>query len=271
MKKILYTIISVLLVSSCNLTKNIENIYPEDITIEGYGTLKFDETISDNNSISELFISDQKLWFASSKEFGGDTSIQSYDLVTNSIQIYITENIIDFGPKLLGEYVIFISVPLSPSEASKLKLINNATGEIVVRNLPETDRVNTNIYNNSIYIKYSYSDTYYKSDDHGSTWTSITIEEFESSNIQKNNIYVDSSGIQYRIIDESYNSTKTFLEVSTNGTDWHRSNLGTNYGRDIVVFNEKVYISCNWYYDSYFAMFPGPYTGGGLHVFKWDK
>lgn len=270
-KKVVIILIFIILVfNSCNLFDDgLKNIYPEDIEVHNFGTLVYDRTILDNHSVSEMFLDNNQLWFQSSKEFNGKDSIQSYNIGTDSRTNHITEDIIQSGPMLCGNYIILEVSPLETGAPHQLKLIDKNSGEITVKSFPYNDPyVYTNV--NSIILEFFDEQKYYKSDDYGSSWVEISEDTFNEYGLVGNNEdVIEDNGVYYRIIDESWEYTETYLEISLDGINWFRGDMGTNLGREIIIHNDYVYISCNWYYDYYIGFLPGPYTGGGIQVFKW--
>lgn len=259
--------------------------YPDSLTLDGYGVLRYEQTLLD----------DIPLFFA--VKSGSDiialseTSVYvieaSENRIKKSVKLQFDENeSVFYSTDLIcppGKYVVVSRFFDGKESSYRLHSIDSGTLDTEKRDI--TGYI-SNKYNEKIgYIRSlsetskhtyvlkawegsTYNDLYYETADF-KEWIKIEKEEGIDKGVTLSD-HLTENGITYFIDDRSAVYSDTYLCASRdNGLTWSEASLGTNYGRSILVDGDTVWIACFGYHEQVFIV-SSNMIGGGLHKMRWS-
>jgi hypothetical protein len=301
---LLLSFVITLFVSCPEPDSSYVNIYPSDIEIPGYGTLKYTKTLWDGKNQGTFFYDavkvDNEVWIYTYDNVGFYINKGVNKSSANRIRLsndysYWSQVLITKGDYVLlfaekGEYKPF-------KELSYLTRIhkNTLTPEYfkafneedydssyahpyVYYGNDDVFRVFYDFYDDKDSLFYYYSPKcVYILNNTCDKFVESTEEAFnkflsENKNIIKddngiyrqNDLKTDEKGRLYRI-----NYPDPGFEVSVdNGLTWHSCDMGTNRAERIIIQNDSIYIICSYDWKNYW--WGEKRVGGGIHLFKWE-
>jgi len=276
--------------------------YPKNIDIPGYGKLVYTKTLFDGNHIIETIIDGDIIWSLDS--FWG--RVYRYDNNTKTrITIDIEKKdrdgyngIYSINPHgfiyidhmtINNDYLIIPFIAKSEERYSTvvssyyIAKINRNNASVSIEKMP--DQFDNSILHRIFFeddkMYFQMLDSYFSDlDDVSSYVTSDFInyielpdanEIFAKANISS--IHMDSKG---RLYETGYNfadrKPDTFLHVSLDdGNSWFTTDMGSNFPVRVTSFNDEVYVSCECYHEMFAIYLQTIKTGGGLHIFRWER
>ena len=277
------------------------NIYPSDIEIPGYGTLKYTETLWDGkNQGTEIFDAvkvDNEMWIYTRDNAGfyinkgvNQSSANRISL-SNDYSYWVNDQeIITKGDYVLVFAEIKENKPFM--EITYLtRIYKNSSIPEYIKAFNEEDY---DSWDGFPYVYYGYDDVFlvfYEDKDSSYYFSSVYIyklnndcdkfvksteEAFNNFLSQNKNIIMDDNGIyrQIKIKTENnriYRLKHPGFEVSVdNELIWHSGNIGTNITQNIIIQNGTVYVFCSGE-SRWVSSWGTKSVGGGIHVFKWEE
>jgi hypothetical protein len=278
------------------------NIYPSDIEIPGYGTLKYTETLWDGkNQGTEIFDAvkfDNEMWIYTRDNVGfyinkgvsqsnenrirlkNDYSYWSMDqvLITNGDYVLLFAETREYKPFKELSYLTRIHKDFLTPEYFKAFNEEDYDSSYVTPHIYYgNDDVFLIFYEDKDSLFYISPECIYKLNNACDKFVKSTEEAFNNFLSQNKNIIMDDNGI-YRQIelikDEKgrlYRINNFGFEVSVDdGQTWHSGDMGTNLAISIIIQNDTIYFICSadWEWASSWGT---KSVGGGIHLFKWEK
>jgi len=275
----------------CLYPPSVDKEYPTDIIIPGTGTLKYTWTFWDplhseyskhGTKIESASLIDNTIWILVDEP--GKSSILVKDIHrTASVSInkpiigdsYLNSYRFESGILHKGKYIIFCL--LGPNDMDYyIARVNRTTLDRQYIRMSKFDgKKQLEIYNDNenVFLRFEAPGstkeapiyTFHKINENCNNFTEITEQEFNDSFTPSPGFTIDNMGRYYRF-------SKDKLEVSVDeGNTWHHNDMGTNIPVSIIIQKDSIYVFC-YPYEGYFDRHTGTeYTGGGIHVFKWQQ
>lgn len=291
MFSLLLSFVITLFVSCHDPDPSYVNIYPSDIEIPGYGTLKYTKTLWDGkNQGTEIFNAvkiDNKMWIFTRDNSSFYINKGTDKLAANRIRLSNDYSywVFDLDIITKGDYVLlFASIETKTYYLTRIhkNSFNPQYFKIYEENYDPyygkyvyygNDDVFIVLYEYDNYVNYPVY--FYILNNDCDAFVESTEEAFNNFRSQNQNIIMSDDGKYFQIDLETdmhgrlYRSIYSKFEVSVdNGLTWHTGDMGTNIVRSIIIQDDSIYVFCDA--DSKWVSTWGTKSvGGGIHVFKW--
>jgi hypothetical protein len=282
-------IFGVFIFVSCPIEQTLVNIYPSNINIENYGTLKYTRTLYDGSDIHDGIVVNNEIWFLGgwrktgwtvykglnktvslNVQFNGDKRYWIFHDKFSEIDKYILlftsdEEYYDDEPYIIiFNYITKINKETFNLQYIKMPDIFMNVAPLSIYNSNNNVFIYLDRYYNKLEDRYYPVDYYYqlKTNTDNIELIKISKKTFEDSYNPVSYI-TDLQGRYYRIKDGD-------IEVSVDaGVLWHKNNMGTNYAEKILIEENNIYVFCSEYSEQT-SVWGAEYIGGGIHIFNWD-